>query len=381
VDKPSRDFQIFAKPIGPLCNLDCVYCYYLEKKHLYPKDHSFRMPENVLEEYIKQHLRTSSDPEVRFSWHGGEPTILGLDYFSRIVELQRKYQSPQQCILNGIQTNGILLNEEWCRFFAAEDFSVGLSLDGPPKLHDSFRLTKEKKPTHKEVMHGYELLSKHQISIDILCVVNAKNVRFPTQIYNFFKEIGASYVSFLPVVESRLDEENEVSPLTVAADTWGEFLCTIFDEWIAQDIGKIKIQIFEEASRTAFGQDHSLCIFRPTCGDIPVIGHNGDFFPCDHFVEKSFLIGNIMETSLVNLLENPKQKEFGLAKRDSLPRYCRECEVLAMCFGECPKNRFLLTPDGEEGLNYLCAGYKRFFNHCRPFVFQVAAEWKKQNIK
>ena len=337
------------------------------------------MSENILEEYIKQHLRTSPDPEVRFSWHGGEPTILGLDYFFRIVELQRKHQSPQQRILNGIQTNGILLNEEWCRFFAAEGFSVGLSLDGPQELHNSFRLTKDEKPTHKDVMRGYKLLQEHNISCDILCVVNAKNVRFPAQIYNFLKEIGASYVSFLPVVEPKMDEKNSVSPLTVAADTWGEFLCTIFDEWIARDIGKIKIQIFEEATRTAFGQDHSLCIFRPTCGDIPVIEHNGDFFSCDHFVEKSFLIGNIMETSLVKLLENPKQKEFGLAKLDSLPSYCRECEVRPMCHGECPKNRFLQTPDGEEGLNYLCAGYKRFFNHCRPFVFQVAAEWKKRS--
>jgi len=378
VDLASRDFQIFAKPAGSLCNLDCVYCYYLKKKHLYPKGYSFRMPEDILEEYIKQHIQTSPDPEVRFSWHGGEPTILGLNYFHRIVELQRKYQSPQQHILNGVQTNGILLNEEWCRFFAAEDFSVGLSLDGPQELHDSFRLTKDGKPTHKDVMRGYKLLRKHQISCDILCVVNAKNAQFPTQVYRFFKQIDAPYVSFLPVVEPRMDAENCVSPLTVASETWGDFLCIIFDEWIDQDIGKIKIQIFEEASRTAFGQDHSLCIFRPVCGDIPVIEHNGDFFSCDFFVDKPHWIGNIMETPLVELLESPEQRAFGLVKLNSLPRYCRECEVRPMCHGECPKNRFLQTPDGEEGLNYLCAGYKHFFNHCRPFVSQVAAKWKKQ---
>ncbi|MCJ7582097.1 MAG: anaerobic sulfatase maturase [Candidatus Aminicenantes bacterium] len=381
MDKASREFQVFAKPAGSLCNLDCVYCYYINKKHLYPKDHTICMSDEILEEYIKQHLRTSPDPEVRFSWHGGEPTILGLDYFFRIVELQQKHRSPQQRILNGIQTNGILLNEEWCRFFTAEGFSVGLSLDGPQELHDSVRLTKDKKPTHKEVMRGHELLRKHHISNDILCVVNAKNVRFPTQIYDFFKEIGASYVSFLPVVEPQFDGENGVSPLTVEADAWGEFLCTIFDEWVVRDIGKIKIQIFEEASRTAFEQDHSLCIFRPICGDIPVIEHNGDFFSCDHFVEKSFLIGNIMETPLVKLIESPQQIAFGLAKLESLPQYCLKCKVRSLCNGECPKNRFHQTPDEEEGLNYLCAGYKRFFNHCRPFISQVAAEWKKQKDK
>lgn len=379
--KASREFQIFAKPVGSFCNLDCAYCYYLKKKHLYPKGHQFRMPEDILEEYIKQHLQTSPVPEVLFSWHGGEPTLLGLYYFCRIVELQRKYTSSHQRVLNGVQTNGILLNEDWCRFFAAEDFSVGLSLDGPQELHDSVRLTKNGQPTHKDVMRAYTLLRKHQISCDILCVVNSKNVRFPADIYRFFKKIETPYVSFLPVVELQGDTESGVSPLTVAARSWGEFLCTIFDEWVSQDIGKIKIQIFEEASRTAFDQDHSLCIFRPTCGDIPVVEHNGDFFSCDHFVDKTHRVGNIMETPLVKLLDHPEQKAFGLAKLDSLPLYCLECDVRLFCHGECPKNRFLLTPDGEERLNYLCKGYRRFFNHCRPFVSQVAAQWKTQNVK
>lgn len=381
MDKASREFQVFAKPAGSSCNLNCVYCYYLKKKQLYPKGTSLRMPEDILEEYIKQHISAYPDPVVRFSWHGGEPTILGLDYFHRIVELQRKYQSPNQHIFNGIQTNGILLNEEWCRFFAAEDFSVGFSLDGPQELHDSFRVTKDLKPTHKRVMRGYELLLKHKISFDILCVVNAVNVRSPIQIYSFFKQINAPYISFLPVVELQMDAENSVSSLTVSAETWGDFLCTIFDEWISRDIGNIKVQIFEEASRTAFGQDHSLCIFRPTCGDIPVIEHNGDFFSCDHFVDEAHRVGNIIKTPLVELLESQKQETFGLTKLSSLPRYCRECEVQPMCHGECPKNRFLKAPDGEEGLNYLCAGYKRFFSHCLPFVSQVAAQWKKQNLE
>ncbi|MEE8377872.1 MAG: anaerobic sulfatase maturase [Candidatus Aminicenantaceae bacterium] len=381
MDKASREFQVFAKPAGSSCNLNCVYCYYLKKKQLYPKGTPLRMPGDILEEYIKQHISAYPDPVVRFSWHGGEPTILGLDYFHRIVELQRKYKSPHQHIFNGIQTNGILLNEEWCRFFAAEDFSVGFSLDGPQELHDRFRVTKDLKPTHKKVMRGYDLLLKHKISFDILCVVNAVNVRSPIQIYNFFKQINAPYISFLPVVELQMDAENGVSPLTVSAETWGDFLCTIFDEWLSRDIGNIKVQIFEEASRTAFGQDHSLCIFRPTCGDIPVIEHNGDFFSCDHFVDEAHRVGNIMKTPLVELLEGQKQETFGLTKLSSLPRYCRECEVRPMCHGECPKNRFLRTPDGEEGLNYLCAGYKRFFTFCLPFVSQVAAQWKKQNLE
>ena len=381
MDKASREFQVFAKPAGSSCNLNCVYCYYLKTEQLYPKGTLLRMPEDILEEYIKQHIRVYPDPVVRFSWHGGEPTILGLDYFHRIVELQRKYKSPHQHIFNGIQTNGILLNEDWCRFFAAENFSVGISLDGPQELHDSFRMTNDLKPTHKRVMRGYELLLKHKISFDILCVVNALNVRSPIQIYSFFKQIHAPFISFLPVVELQIDAENGVSPLTVSAEIWGDFLCTIFDEWISRDIGNIKVHIFEEASRTAFGQDHSLCIFRPTCGDIPVIEHNGDFFSCDHFVDEAHRVGNIMKTPLVELLESQKQETFGLTKLSSLPRYCRECEVRPMCHGECPKNRFLRTPDGEEGLNYLCAGYKRFFTHSLSFVSQVAAQWKKQNLE
>jgi uncharacterized protein len=227
-------------------------------------------------------------------------------------------------------------------------------------------------------MQGYKLLREHQVNTDILCVVNAHNVLFPLDIYEYFKQIGADYVSFLPLVDPKPDIRNGVSDLTVPADAWGEFLCTIFDEWVSQDIGNIKVQIFEEAARTAFGQEHSLCIFRPTCGDIPVIEHNGDFYSCDHFVDKKHHLGNIIETPLVELLESPEQRAFGQAKLDSLPRYCQECEVKAMCHGECPKNRFIRTPDGEEGLNYLCTGYKHFFSHCQPFINQVADEWKKQ---
>lgn len=379
--KASREFQIFVKPAGPLCNLNCRYCYYLRKKQLYPETESFRMPDDILELYISQHIDACPEKVIRFSWHGGEPTVLGLDYFRRIVEIQQKYKSSNRRIINGMQTNGTLLDEQWCEFLAAENFSVGLSLDGPQEFHDRYRLTREGKSTYEKTMRGYELLRKHKVYYDILCVVNSYNVRYPTEIYGFFKNIGAPYVSFLPLVEQQADSESGVSDLTVPPEEWGNFLCTIFDEWVSSDIGLIKVQIFEEAARTAFGQEHSLCIFRPTCGDIPVIEHNGDFFSCDHFVGEEHHLGNIRETSLVDLLESQAQRAFGQAKLDKLPRYCEDCEVRAMCNGECPKNRFLTTPDSESGLNYLCAGYKRFFNHCRPFVSQVAAQWQSQKIE
>jgi uncharacterized protein len=278
-----------------------------------------------------------------------------------------------------MQTNGTLLDEDWCRLLADESFYIGLSLDGPQEMHDRYRLTKGGKPTFEQTFQGYELLRQHRVSVDILCVVNAHNVRFPLEVYRFFKKIGATYVSFLPMVEPQKGADRGVSPLTVPADDWGDFLCTIFDEWVNQDIGQIKIQVFEEAARTAFGQEHSLCIFRPICGDVPVVEHNGDFYSCDHFVDAEHRLGNIIETPLVQMLESPAQRAFGKAKQDSLPLYCRECEVKAMCNGECPKNRIIRTPDGEEGLNYLCAGYKRFFSHSRPFIDEVAAEWRRQN--
>jgi len=370
--KASREFQVFAKPGGAVCNLDCRYCYYLEKQQLYPKGASFRMDDALLEEYIAQHIDASPGPDVNFSWHGGEPTVLGLDYFRTIVGLQRKYQLPGWRITNGVQTNGTLLDEEWCRFFSAEHFRVGLSLDGPWELHDRYRVTKGQRPTHREVMRGFRLLRRHRVPSDILCVVHDQNVQHPAQIYRFFREIGAHYIGFLPVVEPAPDADRGVSPQTVPAEAFGEFLCTIFDEWARRDVGRISVQIFEEAFRPARGLEHSLCVFRKTCGEIPVVEHNGDFFSCDHFVDEQHRLGNIHETALVELLESPAQRTFGQAKLDGLPRYCRTCEVRPMCNGGCPKDRFLRTPDGEEGLNYLCAGFKRFFTHVRSRLMQPA---------
>ena len=379
--RASREFQVFAKPAGSICNLDCHYCYYLRKEHLFPKTESFRMPDDILEEYIVQHIEASPGSVINFSWHGGEPTILGLDYFRRIVALQRKHQPPHRRITNGMQTNGTLLDADWCRFLAAEGFAVGLSLDGPQEMHDRYRVTKGQHPTHKQSMRGYELLRRHRIPCNILCVVHAENVQYPTQVYRFFKEINARYVEFLPLVEPQPGGDGGVSQRSVPALAWGDFLCAIFDEWMGQDIERVNVQIFEEAARTAFGQEHALCIFRETCGDVPVIEHNGDFFSCDHFVNTEHRLGNIQETPLVDLLECPAQRAFGQAKLDTLPRYCQACEVRNMCHGGCPKDRILRTPEGEGGLNYLCAGYKRFFTHCRPFVAQLSALWRRQSLE
>jgi uncharacterized protein len=331
------------------------------------------MPEALLEEYIVQQIAIAPEPTINFFWHGGEPTIIGLDYFQKIVALQRKHQPPGRRITNGIQTNGVMLTEEWCRFFAAENFAVGLSLDGPQALHDTYRVTKGQKPSHKQVMQGYRLLRQHKLPVDILCVVHDQNVQHPLQVYRYFKEIKAQYISFIPLVERPSMAQGGIGPRTVPAEAFGTFLCAIFDEWVRQDVGRVIVQIFEEAGRPALGLDHSLCIFRPTCGDVPVIEHNGDFYSCDHFVTPEHRVGNIQETPLLQLLESSEQHAFGQAKRDTLPRYCQECEVLAMCNGGCPKDRIIQTPDGEAGLNYLCAGYKKFFLYARPYMAQFAA--------
>ncbi len=339
------------------------------------------MSDDILERYVVQHIEASPAPTINFSWHGGEPTLLGLDYFRRIVALQRKHKPNGRRITNGMQTNGTLIDEEWCRFLASEDFAVGLSLDGPQELHDQHRVFKSGNPTHEKVMRGYHYLRQHKVPVDLLCVVQAHNVQHPSAVYRFFKQIKAQYMTFLPLVELDTNQAGSVGPNSVPAESWGDFLCAIFDEWKTEDIERIKVQIFEETARTAFNQEHSLCIFRKTCGDISVIEHNGDFFSCDHFVNLEHRLGNIQETPIVDLLESPAQRAFGQAKWETLPRYCRNCEVLEMCYGGCPKDRILRTPDGEAGLNYLCAGYKRFFTHCRPFVDQLSALWRRKSVE
>ncbi len=378
--KASREFQVFVKPAGSLCNLSCTYCYYLEKEHLFSHGKPFRMSDDILEKYIIQHIEASTEPVIQFSWHGGEPTVLGVDYFRNVVDLQRKHRPAGRRIVNGMQTNGTLIDEEWSRFLAEEHFMVGISLDGPQEMHNLYRVTKDQKPTYDQAVRGFQLLKQHGVLCEILCVVNHYNVQYPIQVYRFFKKLEAKYISFLPLVEPHLEAREGVSSHTVPSEAFGDFLCTIFDEWAAEDIGQIKVQIFEEAARTAFGQGHTLCIFRKICGGVPVIEHNGDFYSCDHFVDAEHYLGNITEMPLVKLLDSPSQRAFGRAKLNTLPSYCHTCEVKEMCNGECPKNRFLQTPDSEDRLNYLCAGYKRFFTHCRPFVTEVAAQWQRQNL-
>jgi len=375
-----REFQIFLKPVGARCNLRCRYCYYLDKISLHNGGSDPFMSDEVLEKYIIQHIEAATGRDIFFSWHGGEPLLAGIDFYRKAVAFQKKHTPQGKTVLNGIQTNGTLIDWDWAWFFKIEKFIIGISIDGPGDLHNTFRKDAEGNPSLAKVLKGYEILQRAGITTEILCVVNSSNSVFPLITYDFFRDIGAKYVTFLPLVERRPGSVKGVSRASVDPDEFGRFLIAVFDEWIEKDIGKIKIQVFEEAVRTAFGQEHTLCIFKENCGGVPVVESNGDFFSCDHFVNKDNLVGNINEHTVAELLDSDKQKKFGLAKSLALPRYCRECEVKAMCNGECPRNRIILTPDGEPGLNYLCSGYRAFFLHCKPFVDATAEEWNKGKI-
>jgi uncharacterized protein len=365
-----REFQVMVKPVGAICNLDCGYCYYLEKEELYPDSESHRMADDLLEIYIQQHIEACPEENVLFSWHGGEPTLLGIDYFRKILEIQKKHRPFGRKILNGIQTNGTLIDEEWCRFLATERFHVGLSIDGPSDLHNHYRVTKKAEATHKQVMRAHRLFKKFRIHCDLLCVINERNVRQPATVYRFFKELGAVYLQFLPLVNRR--GEHGVQDESVPAKAYGEFLSAIFDEWVHYDIGKITIQNFEEALRPYIGLEHSLCMLRETCGQVVVVEHTGDFYTCDHFVNPDNRLGNIRETPLGEMINSPELEKFGNDKKVALPKYCRDCEVLSSCNGGCPKDRFIETPGGEDGLNYLCAGYQHFYIHARPHLEKIA---------
>lgn len=371
-----REFQVFVKPVGALCNLRCTYCYYIGHSQPAEVSGSQRMTDEVLETYIQQHIDAAGGSEVFFSWHGGEPLMAGIDFYRRAVEMQKRMVPPGCRIVNGIQTNATLINEEWGRFFMDEGFYVGVSLDGPEQYHNAGRVRAEGSGTFTAVMRGLSILQAHGVPHEILCVVNSANVQVPLEVYRFIRSLGAEYITFLPLVEQKSLDSQEVTERSVGAADFGRFLSEIFDEWFAQDIGNIKVQVFEEALRTAFGQDHTLCIFRPACGGVPVVELNGDFYSCDHFVDNEHLAGNIMSSSLAELLDDSRQKAFGEAKKTMLPGYCLDCEVLEMCNGECPKNRFIATPGGEPGLNYLCEGYRYFFSHCRPFIREVARVWR-----
>jgi uncharacterized protein len=371
VDGAPPAFHLLAKPTGAICNLDCAYCFFLEKEHLYPGSR-FRMPDDVLERYIRQLIEAHQTDQVTIAWQGGEPTLMGLDFFRRAVELADKYRRPGMTFLHTMQTNGTLLDDAWCEFLKANDFLIGISIDGPREMHDLYRVDKGGAPTFDRVMRGLRLLQKHGVEYNILTTVNSANSEHPLEVYRFLRdEAGTTWMQFIPVVEriegegrAMIQRGSTVSERTVGAEQFGRFLSTIFDEWVRHDVGRVFVQTFEAAGRNWYGLDSSgMCVFNATCGVGLAIEHNGDLYSCDHFVEPDYLLGNINEQHMVELVASPAQRKFGQDKLDALPQYCRDCDVRFACHGECPKNRFIETPDGEPGLNYLCAGYKHFFHH------------------
>lgn len=385
ISQPSLPFHLLVKPTGAACNLDCKYCFFLSKEMLYP-DSSFRMADELLEIYIRQLLESQPFPEVAVSWQGGEPTLMGLDFFRRSVEYVGKYKAPGQQVLYTIQTNGTKIDPEWAAFFKQHNFLVGLSVDGPKELHDTYRVNKGGQGTFDQVMKGWLVLMDHGVDVNILCTIHAANANYPLQVYHFFRdELKAQFMQFIPIVERATEETlflaNQgwserpggdrplytqrgelVTERSVMAVQYGQFLATIFDEWVRRDVGKVFVQSFDAALANWVGQP-SLCIFQPTCGRSLALEHNGDLYSCDHFVEPIFLLGNIQNTHMIDLVSSEQQRKFGQDKFDTLPQYCRQCEVLFACYGECPRNRFIHTPSGESGLNYLCSGYKLFFKH------------------
>jgi len=352
---------------------------------LYPGDR-FRMSDQMLETYIRQLLEAQPADEVNVAWQGGEPTLMGLDFFTRSIEYVERYRKPGQRILHTIQTNGTLLNDEWCAFFKAHNFLVGLSVDGPKEMHDAYRVNKGGAGSFDQVMHGWEMLRRHDVDVNILSTIHAANADHPLEVYRFFRdELQTRFMQFIPIVERTTQEflplanlgwgerpgadrplytqrGNLVTERSVGAEQFGRFLIAIFDEWVRRDVGEVFVQTFDVALGSWLGQ-HSLCIFSPTCGSALALEHNGDLYSCDHYVEPGYLLGNILQTPMAELVGSEKQRAFGLDKLSSLPKYCRECDVRFACHGECPRNRFITTPDGEPGLNYLCAGYKAFFKH------------------
>jgi uncharacterized protein len=360
-------FHVMAKPTGSACNLHCDYCYFLKKEKLYPGS-DFRMPEEVHEAYIKQLLQAHQVPHVTVAWQGGEPTLMGLDFFRHSIELQKKYARPGTRIENTFQTNGILLDGAWCRFFRENDFLVGVSIDGPRELHDYYRKDKAGNGTFDRVVKAVRLLQKHNVEFNILCTVNSKNADHPLEVYRFFRDtLDARYIQFIPVVErdndSGFQQGTRVTDRSVGAQQWGRFLIEIFDEWVTRDVGKTFVLNFDAALAGWLDMAGTVCIFGPTCGRGIALEHNGDLYSCDHFVEPDHYLGNILKIPLAELVASEKQQKFGSNKRDTLPHYCLRCEFLHVCNGECPKNRLIDTPDKEPGLNYLCEGYRAFFKH------------------
>ncbi len=371
-------FHIMTKPRGAICNLDCKYCYFLSKEKLYPDSH-FRMSENLLEEYTRQYIEAQQVPEVTFAWQGGEPTLMGLEFFQQAVGYQQKYRKPGMRIHNALQTNGVLLDDEWASFFKANDFLIGISIDGPRELHDAYRVDKGGQPTFDRVIRGLNFLKKHQVEFNVLTTVHAGNADYPLEVYRFLRdEIKTQFMQFIPIVEraneTGYQEGDTVTERSVKADQYGQFLIKMFDEWVMHDIGQVFVQIFDVSLAAWTGNRPGLCIFEETCGAALAMEHNGDVYSCDHFVEPAHMLGNMQIIPLSDLVGSDQQIAFGQAKRDTLPQYCRDCEVRFICNGGCPKDRFINTPDGEPGLNYLCGGFRSFFNHINHPMQLMARE-------
>ncbi len=379
----AKPLYVMTKPVSSMCNLSCRYCYYLEKANLYRNEDKagrFTMSEDLLERFIRDYIESQTMPQVLFSWHGGEALMRPLSFYKRVVELQKHYARGVQ-IDNSIQTNGTLLTDEWCEFFRENGWLVGVSIDGPQEFHDEYRRNKMGQPSFRKVMQGINLLNKHGVEWNALAVVNDFNADYPLDFYNFFKEIGCRYIQFTPIVERfypHKDGRHLASPMdngkvsladfSVSPEQWGEFLVTLFDEWVKEDVGKYFIQLFDATLANWVGQQPGVCTMARTCGHAGVMEYNGDVYSCDHFVFPEYKLGNIRTHTLVEMMYGERQQQFGMDKYAKLPAQCKNCEFLFACNGECPKNRFAFTADGEPGLNYLCSGYKRYFRHVAPYM-------------
>jgi uncharacterized protein len=381
-------FHVLTKPIGPICNLDCSYCFYLEKERLYPGQRDWAMSPDVLESFIRQYIEATDQDSVVFAWQGGEPTLLGLAYFEQILQLQQRYANGKR-IENAVQTNGVLLDAAWAEFLAVNRFLVGISIDGPAALHDVYRRNKGGQGTHAAVERGIGLLKSAGVDFNTLSTVNRANGDDPLAVYNYLKSIGSDFMQFIPVVERAASLPNPdglvlispsgldpaaVTSWSVTAEQYGSFLCTIFDEWVRNDVGTRFVQMFEVALQMWVGMPSSLCVFGETCGSALAMEHQGDLYSCDHYVYPEYKLGNILENDLASLARSEQQMAFGSAKKTNLPPECVQCEVLAACNGECPKHRFMPASDGTQRLNYLCGAYKRFFHHADPYMNFMAQE-------
>ena len=375
-------FHIMTKPHGPVCNLNCTYCYYLEKKKLYPGTRNFKMDDDLLELYTRQYIESQDAPLVTFTWQGGEPTLMGIDFFKKALAFQKKYQSGKK-IENAFQTNGTLIDDDWCRFLHDNNFLVGVSVDGPREVHDANRMNIAGGASFDKVMHAIGLMKKHRVEFNTLTVITPGNSHHPLETYNFLKSIGSGFLQFIPIVE-RLDQsagENElqlvgpeprantaVTTWSVLPEAFGRFLISIFDEWVRNDVGRIFVQIFDVTLANWTGLPGGLCVFEETCGGAMVLEHNGDLYSCDHYVYAEHKLGNIKTTNLRSLANSARQHHFGNNKLLKLPPYCIQCDYRFACHGECPKHRFEITPDGDPGLNYLCRAYKMFFAYVHPYM-------------